>query len=283
MPNPLSALKKKTASSDPEAFRDKVVWITGASSGIGEALAVALAGRGARVVLSARRQEELQRVAARCKQEGANDRDILVLPLDVTDTDFLPEATSAVLEHFHHIDLLINNAGLSQRSLCKDTDISVYRKLLDVDVLGQIALTKAVLPYMLDRGTGHIAVTASVAGKIGAPLRTGYCAAKHAVMGFFDALRAEVEDDGVKVSTIVPGFIRTSIARNALIADGATFDDEDANIEGGMDVDECAQVILAGLAKGSREIPVGKGREMAALWVKRLSPELVFRLTKQLG
>ncbi len=281
MINPLAMLRKNNTPPE-DAFRDRVVWITGASSGIGEALAVALARQGARLVLSARRQDELRRVADRCTDAGLDQRDVLVLPLDVTDTDAMPAAVDAVLEHFHHIDLLVNNAGLSQRSLCKDTDLSVYRKLLDVDVFGQIALTKAVLPLMLDRGQGHIAVTASVAGKVGVPNRTGYCAAKHAVMGFFDALRAEVEDDGIQVSTIVPGFIRTAIAHNALAANGEAFGKDDDYIEGGMDVDEAAQVILAGLASGTREIPVGKGKEMSALWAKRLSPGLVFRMTKKL-
>ena len=281
MINPLSILKKNNTIPD-DHFRDQVVWITGASSGIGEAVAVALAARGTRLVLSARRQDELRRVADRCTDAGLDQRSVLVLPLDVTDTDNMPAAVDTVLEHFHQIDLLINNAGLSQRSLCKDTDLSVYRKLLDVDVFGQIALTKAVLPLMLDRGQGHIAVTASVAGKVGVPNRTGYCAAKHAVMGFFDALRAEVEDEGIRVSTLVPGFIRTAIAHNALAANGEAFGKDDDYIEGGMDVDEAAQVILAGLAKGTKEIPVGKGKEMSALWAKRLSPELVFRMTRKL-
>jgi NADP-dependent 3-hydroxy acid dehydrogenase YdfG len=258
------------------------VWITGASSGVGEALAVALAGHGARLVLSARREPELQRVAQRCKQAGAMDNDILVLPLDVTETDTMTERTNKVLDQFGRIDLLMNNAGLSQRSKCKDTDLSVYRKLLDVDVLGQIALTKEVLPHMLQRRSGHIAITSSVAGKVGVPNRTGYCAAKHAVMGFFDALRAEVEDDGIRVSTITPGFIRTAISHNALAADGQAFGKVDEHIEGGMDADEAARVILSGLAKGTREIPVGKGKEMSALWAKRVSPQLVFKLTKKL-
>ncbi|MBS3804649.1 MAG: SDR family oxidoreductase [Oleiphilaceae bacterium] len=281
MQNPLS-LFKKNPSADLEYFRDKVVWITGASSGIGEALAVALAGHGAKLVLSARREAELQRVAERCHQAGAMKANVLVLPLDVTETDSLTERTNTVLDHFERIDLLMNNAGLSQRSRCIDTDLSVYRKLLDVDVLGQIALTKEVLPHMLTRRSGHIVITSSVAGKVGVPNRTGYCAAKHAVMGFFDALRAEVEDDGIKVSTLTPGFIKTAISHNALAADGQAFGESDEHIEGGMDADEAARVILSGLARGAREIPVGKGKEMSALWAKRVSPELVFKLTKKL-
>lgn len=256
------------------------VWITGASSGIGEALALRYAKNGARVVLSARRESELERVAERCRNAGLAADQVLVLPLDVTDWDALPGKVQVVLDTFGVIDLLVNNAGVSQRSLCKDTDMSVYQKLMDVDVMGQIALTKAVLPHMLERGSGHLAVTASVAGKVGAPMRTGYCAAKHAVMGFFDALRAEVEGEGVNVSTITPGFIHTDISRNALAGDGSNYGKLDDDIAGGMDVNECAEVIFKGLQAKKREIPVGKGKEMAALWVKRLSPELLFRLAK---
>jgi len=258
----------------------QTVWITGASSGIGEALAVRFARDGAQLVLSARRQSELERVAASCREAGLTAEQVLVLPLDVTDWESLPGAVRAVLDTFGTIDLLVNNAGVSQRSLCKDTDMSVYQKLMDVDVMGQIALTKAVLPHMLEQGSGHLAVTASVAGKVGVPLRTGYCAAKHAVMGFFDALRAEVEGEGLKVSTIVPGFIRTDISRNALAGDGSAFGEVDEDIAGGMDVTECAEVIFKGLKAGKREIPVGKGKEMAALWIKRIAPEVLFRIAR---
>lgn len=261
-------------------FKDQVIWITGASSGIGEALALAFASEGARLVLSARREAELERVARQCEEQGVTREHLMILPLDVTDTEALPGAVEQVLARFARIDLLINNAGISQRSLCRDTDLSVYRRLMDVDVMGQIALTKAVLPHMLERGNGHIAVTSSVAGKVGVRLRTGYCAAKHAVMGFFDALRAEVEDEGIQVSTIVPGFIATPVAENSLTGDGTPFGQADADNAGGMAPDRAARVILNGLGRGKREIPVGEGREMMALWLKRLSPELTFRMTR---
>ncbi len=258
----------------------QTVWITGASSGIGEALALRYAREGASLALSARRKDELERVAGLCRDAGLPADQVLVLPLDVTDWESLPAAVQAVLDTFGAIDLLVNNAGVSQRSLCKDTDMAVYQKLMDVDVMGQIALTKAVLPHMLERGSGHLAVTASVAGKVGVPQRTGYCAAKHAVMGFFDALRAEVEGRGINVSTIVPGFIRTDISRNALAGDGSAFGKLDDNIAGGMDVTECAEVVFKGLSAKKREIPVGKGKEMAALWIKRVSPEALFRIIR---
>jgi len=258
-------------------FTNRVVWITGASSGIGEALAARFARENARVVLSARRQPELERVRQHCIDAGAAPENMLVLPLDVTDLPSLPVAADHVISHFGQIDLLINNAGLSQRSLCKDTELSVYQKLLDVDVMGQIALTKAVLPHMLERQSGHLAVTASVAGKVGVPLRTGYCAAKHAVMGFFDALRAEAGHHDVKVTTITPGFIRTNISVNALKGDGSEFGTVDDDIAAGMDVTRCAEVIMDGFRKGTPEIAVGEGMEMKVLWLKRFFPGAVFK------
>lgn len=256
-------------------FKDNVSWISGASSGIGEALACALAREGAIPILSARRAAELERVRERCLELGAPDA--LVLPLDVTDAAGMAPAVAAVRERFGRIDTLVNNAGISQRSLCVDTGLDVYRQLFEIDVLGQIALTKAVLPVMLEQASGHIAVTASVAGKVGAPYRTGYCAAKHAVMGFFDALRAEVARRGIRVTTITPGYIRTAISIHALRGDGSEFGSTDREIANGMDVDRCAQVILKGFRKGKPEIAVGEGFEMHALWLKRLFPRLVFR------
>jgi NADP-dependent 3-hydroxy acid dehydrogenase YdfG len=261
-----------------EPFRGKVIWITGASSGIGEALCGEFARGGARLVLSARHESELKRVRDDCVAAGSRAEDLLVLPLDVVDFAAMPGAVTQVQEAFSGIDMLVNNAGMSQRSFCVDTELDVYRTLLEVNVLGQIALTKAVLPVMMAQGSGHIAVTASVAGKVGAPMRTGYCAAKHAVMGFFDSLRTEVAYLGIQVSSMVPGFIRTNIARNALTATGEATDMEEADIEGGMDANECARVVIQGLAEGVKEIAVGEGPEMALLDLKRNDPEQTFGL-----
>lgn len=260
-----------------DLFRHQVVWITGASSGIGEALARQFAGRGARVVLSSRNEAELNRVREQCISDGAEPGDLLVLPLDVVDYPAMPAALEAVLNAYSRIDMLINNAGISQRSFCLETDMDVYRSLFEVDVLGQIALTKQVLPVMVRQGSGRLVVTASVAGKVGAPLRTGYCAAKHAVMGFFDALRTEVAQHGVRVSTVIPGFIRTNISANALTGSGAAMGHTDTDIAGGMDVNDCAQFIVEGLASGVEEITVGEGVEMQLLELKRTDPEQLFR------
>jgi dehydrogenase/reductase SDR family protein 7 len=264
-------------------FEGKAVWITGASSGIGEAVACEMAAAGAKLILSARRETELERVKAACVAAGGQAEDVLVLPLDVTDESAMPDAVEAAKAHTGSIDMLFNNAGISQRSTCLDTDMATYRRLFEVDVFGQIALTKAVLPIMVEQGSGHIAITASVAGKIGVGKRTGYCAAKHAVMGFYDALRAEVASKGVFVTTITPGFIRTAISENALKGDGSRFGEMDENISGGMEVGACAKVIMKGFRAKKREIPVGKGMEMRALLIKRLFPNMVFKMVEKLG
>lgn len=258
-------------------------WITGASSGIGEALAVACARQGRQVVLSARRQDELERVRRRCIEAGAGDDQILVLPLDITDHAAMAPAVERALSRFGAIGVLINNAGIGQRSLFVDTDIDVYRRLFEVDLMGQIAMTKAVLPVMLDQGRGHIAVVASIAGKIGVSYRTGYCAAKHAVIGFFDSLRAELDGSGIQVSTILPGFVRTNISVAALTADGSAFGVTDRNIARGMDPDDCARIILRGLARGKAEIPVAGGPERHTLWLKRFFPAFVRWLAPRVG
>lgn len=258
-------------------YQNKTIWITGASSGIGEALAIGFAEQGAHLVLSARRSEALEAVAERCTQANPAAK-VLVLPLDVTDEAAMPTAVAAAKNFQGQIDLLINNAGISQRSSCQTTEMSTYRALFEVDVFGQIALTKQVLPIMIEQGSGHIAVTASVAGKMGVPFRTGYSAAKHAVIGFFDSLRSEVSHLNIKVSNITPGFIRTNISKNALAGDGSAFGVTDSNIGQGMSAQECAEVVIKGLSKGKSEIPVGKGMEMHALWIKRFFPRLLEKI-----
>ena len=259
----------------------RTVWITGASSGIGQALAIEYAKQGASLILSSRRQTELEAAKLKCVEQGLNENDVLVLPLDITEHDTLEAAAKKAHEFKGQIDVLINNAGVSQRSSCLNTDMQTYRTLFEVDVFGQIALTKVVLPIMIEQGSGHIAVTASVAGKIGVPLRTGYCAVKHAMMGFFDSLRSEVAHQNIKVSTITPGYIQTDVSINALSGDGSKYDRMEDNIRQGMPVDQCAKVIVAGLNKGKKEIAVGKGIEMQSLWLKRFFPSILAKLLER--
>jgi dehydrogenase/reductase SDR family protein 7B len=253
------------------AFEDKVAWVTGASSGIGEALAKGFAARGAAVILSGRRADELRRVASEIG--GAS----LVLPFEATDAAALPGVVKTAWDWRGGVDLLINNAGVSQRSLARDTSLEVYRRLMEVDFFAPLQLTQLLLPHMIDRGSGHIGIVSSVAGKVGAPLRTGYCAAKHACVGYFDALRAEIETAyGINVSVILPGSVRTGIAINALTAHGSTYGRSDVNIEGGMPTEKAATTILDGLAAKQREIVVAEGMELAAISMRSQNPEALF-------
>jgi dehydrogenase/reductase SDR family member 7B len=256
------------------SFGGKTVWVTGASSGIGEALATAFAAQGAAVVLSGRRVEALERVKA------GLDGEALVLPFEATDYDALPGVVERAEAWRGGIDLLVNNAGISQRSLGLDTNFEVYRRLMEIDFFAPLRLTQLVLPKMVERGSGHLMAISSVAGKVGSPLRTGYCAAKHAVIGYFDALRAEIDRYGVKVTVVTPGFVRTAIAANAVQGDGSTRGYSDENIDAGISPEEVAGQIMAGLAAGQREIPVGKagGGEMLLLDMKRQNPDAVFDL-----
>ncbi|MGL6042297.1 MAG: SDR family NAD(P)-dependent oxidoreductase [Sandaracinobacteroides sp.] len=254
-------------------FAGKRIWVTGASSGIGAGLARAFGRAGATVILSGRNREALAAVAADVPLN-------VVLPFEATASDLLP----AIVDHAGPIDLLVNNAGISQRSLAEDTAIEVYRTIMEVDFFAPVQLTKLVLPQMLARGSGHVAVVASVAGKVGSPQRTGYCAAKHAVMGFFDALRTEVSARGVQVTTIVPGFVRTEIGARALTGDGAVKGAGDDDVDAGISAEAAAAIILDGLARGVREIAVGGGGpEMALLELKRNEPDRLLDLMGQMG
>ena len=198
-------------------YKDKVVWITGASSGIGEHLAYALAEQGARLALSSRNEKELQRVANNCRGQA----DLLLLPLDVADFERIGPVSRQLMDHFGRIDVLINNAGISQRAPVVETTLDVDRKIMDVNFIGTVAVTKSVLPDMLRQGSGQIVAISSVMGKIGTPWRSAYAASKHALHGFFDSLRAEVENEGVKITIICPGYVKTNVTINALKGDGS--------------------------------------------------------------
>ncbi|GAB3250642.1 SDR family oxidoreductase [Chitinimonas naiadis] len=258
-------------------YQGKVVWVTGATSGIGEALALAFAARGAKLVLSARRADELARVKAACQ----NPERHLIVTLDLADPGTFAAKVAEVEAHFGHIDVLVNNAGLSQRSLARDTLLSVDRHLMDVNYLGTVALSKAVLPGMLARRDGHLVTITSLVGKFGTPMRSSYAASKHALHGFFDSLRAELWRDGIRVSLVCPGFIRTNITYNALVGDGSPQGKMDQAQAQGIAPADCARRILAGLDRGRDEIYVAQLRERVGVYLKRFLPGLFARVVRK--
>jgi short-subunit dehydrogenase len=244
------------------AFAGEVAWITGASSGIGAAMARALAADGAHVILSGRNAEALNEVAADCAKGNAT---ALVLPFEVTDHPAglaaAEQAWEWAAERSGGIDILFNNAGISQRSLAVDTDYAVYEQIIAVDLLAPIALTQALIGRMVARGKGRIAMVSSVAGKVGVPLRTAYSAAKFGLIGYANALRSEVTGEGLQIHVIAPGSVRTNVSRNALNADGSRRGVSDKGIDGGMDPEVAVAQMLAEMAEGKREIIVATGFE----------------------
>lgn len=254
----------------------KTAWITGASSGIGEALAKAFVADGGSAILSGRRVPELERVA---KETGAPEL-CSILPFDTEDFASLDTLVKQAIAVNGKVDVLVNNAGISQRSLAIDTDFSVYERIVSVDLMAPIALTQALLPHLLSNGSGQLIMISSVAGKAGVPLRTAYCAAKHGLIGYSDALRSEVAGQGVKVLVVAPGSVRTNVSRNALNADGTVRGTSDAAIENGIDPDEVAQIIWRAVDEGRREIVIAEGMEANIPVLRAQNPDQLFDMVE---
>jgi dehydrogenase/reductase SDR family member 7B len=250
-------------------FERRCWWITGASSGIGAALARALATRGASVILSGRNVPALEAVARECK-------DSLVLPFEATGFNQIPGIAERAWSWKGRVDGLVNNAGVSQRSLAVDTAFAVYEKIIAVDLMGPIALTQALLPRMVKAGGGRIVAIASVAGLAGIPLRSAYCAAKHGLVGYHDAVRAENEHLGIQVHVIAPGSVRTDVSRNALTADGSKRGVSDKAIDNGLPPEEAARSILGAVEAGKRELILAKAAEHDIAVLRRNDPEALF-------
>jgi dehydrogenase/reductase SDR family member 7B len=250
-------------------FERQCWWITGASSGIGEALARALAARGASLVLSGRNVAALEAVAQDCAAS-------LVLPFEATDFDQIPGIADRAWSWKGRVDGLVNNAGVSQRSLAIETAFAVYQKMIAVDLLAPIALTQALLPRMVKAGGGRIVAIASVAGLAGIPLRSAYCAAKHGLVGYHDAVRAENEHLGIKVHVVAPGSVRTDVSRNALTADGSKRGVSDAAIDNGLPPADVAESILAAVESGKRELVLANEAEHDIAVLRRKDPDALF-------
>ena len=251
------------------SFAGRTAWITGASSGIGAALAGELAVRGARVVLSGRDEGRLRAVA------DALDTDTLILPFEVTDEAAMLAATRQAAAWGGGVDIFVANAGVSQRSAAVDTDMAVYRRIIDVDLTAQIAAAQALLPHFTARESGRLIFISSIAGKVGVPMRTAYCAAKFGLIGYADALRAELSQTGVSVHVVCPGSVATDVSRNALTGGGAARGKSDKAIDEGIPPAEAAQAILDAVAAGQREIVVARGMEEAMGELRR-TPDTLF-------
>lgn len=258
---------------------NQTVWITGASSGIGEALAYELSKRDARLILSARRVEQLHTVKAACDN---SDRHVVV-PLDLADASTLEAAVDDVLNRVGRVNVMVHCGGISQRSLVKNTRLTVDRRIMEVNYFGAITLTKRVLPSMLERGQGHFVVISSVVGKFGTSMRSAYAASKHALHGFFDSLRAETHDDGIRVTIVCPGFVKTNVGHNALTEDGTPLGEKKSELkEIGMPSAKCARQIANALEREKHEVYIG-GWETLGVYAKRFSPALFNHVIRRMN
>ena len=260
-------------------FQNKVVWITGASSGIGRALALELSSQNALLIISARNKASLEAVKTAC----INQENVWVLPLDLEAHSTFTKITAGAIQIYGRIDILVNNGGISQRSLVKDTLVAVDKKIMEVNYTGTVGLTKAVLPYLLEKKQGQIVVTTSIVGLIGTPLRSSYAASKHALHGFFDSLRAEVYDHNIDITLICPGFVSTSISMNALTGDGTSQQKMDTATANGISPERFAKLMAKAIHSKKEEAYIAGFKEKLGVYVKRWFPRVFSIMIRKLS
>lgn len=258
-------------------IQQKVVWITGASSGIGLEMARQLDGNGNKLVLSARRKNVLEDI----KNSLKYPENVLVMELDLEKQEGFGNAVAGVIRHFGRVDILVHNGGVSQRSMVSDTDISVDRRLMEINYFGAVALTKALLPQMLLQGGGQFAVITSLTGKFGFGLRSAYAASKHALHGFFESLFIELGDKGISVTLICPGPVQTNISVNALNGKGAATLQMDEMQQKGLSVEVAVRIMLKAIAGKKAEIVVGSFKEKMAIQIKTFFPAIFVRMARR--
>jgi len=259
-----------------KTFENKIIWITGASSGIGEALAFELSKLGAHLILSARRESELERVKAACFHAER----CTVAPLDLSCQEDIEAVADRMLQQFGAIDILVNNGGISQRSLVFETDISVDRRIMEVDYFSGVVLTKKLLPSMVAKGSGHIIAISSIVGLFGFPLRSAYSAAKHAMHGFYETVWAELHTQGIRVTVVCPGRILTNVSVNALTKDGTPHGEMDHGQANGISSETCARKIIKAIRKNKKEVYIGK-KDLLMIYFKRYIPWLYYKLVSK--
>jgi short-subunit dehydrogenase len=260
-------------------FSGKIVWITGASSGIGKALALELSKQEAKIILSSRKKEDLELVKQQCK----NINDVKIITIDLEDYNNLQPKVDAALALFGKVDILVNNGGISQRSFAKDTLISVDKRIMDINYLGTVALSKALLPHFIENKKGHFVITTSIVGKIGTPLRSSYAASKHALHGFFDSLRAEHFKDNITVTLVCPGFVNTNVSKNALTGNGSPQQKMDVATENGIDPEHFAKLMIKVIKNKKEEVYIAGAKEKLAVFAKRFYPKLLSIMIRKLS
>ena len=261
------------------SFNNKVIWITGASSGIGKHLAIECSNLNAKLILSSRNLDALKAVKAFCK----NPDNIKLITLDLENYITLETKVTEAMSCFGSIDILVNNGGISQRSLAKETSVEVDKRLMDINYLGTIALSKALLPHFIKQQNGHFVVTTSIVGKIGTPLRSSYAASKHALHGFFDSLRAETHKDNIDVTLVCPGFVNTNISLNALTGNGKAQNKMDTATKNGIAPERFAQLMAKAIYKKKQEVYIAGFKEKLGVYTKRFFPKLLSKMIRKLS
>jgi short-subunit dehydrogenase len=255
------------------------VWITGASSGIGEACACRYASEGARLVLTSSSADRLEKVAVKCRGLGASA--VTVLPYDLAVTDGIDALVEKAWNAYCGIDVVMLNAGISQRTNVEDTSMDMVRKIMEINYFAPVAIAKALLPKMISAGGGKMAVTTSISGRFGFPLRCGYSSSKFALYGFFETLQAEYHDAGIKVTIVCPGRVNTNISRYALDKGGKPHGVMDPGQADGMSSEKAARIITRAVEKGKREVLVGR-KELLMVYIKRFFPGLCALLSRKI-
>lgn len=262
-------------------FENKTVWVTGASSGIGKETAIQLSAEAKCLVLSGRNVEQLEAVRQLC----FNSDQHIVAPFDLAALDDPATLVDDVWQQSGGVDVLLNSGGISQRSLAMDCVAEVDRRLMEINFFGTVALTKALVAKLLTKPMPHrgdVITISSVSGKIGAPMRAGYCASKHAVVGYMDCLRAELSDSGIGVAVVSPGWVKTAIAENALDGDGSQYNRKDRDTENGIEVGEFVSAMIKQLKNGRQDIVIAAGKARFGYHFHRFFPELYHRLLKRI-
>jgi short-subunit dehydrogenase len=257
------------------AFAGKVVWITGASSGIGQALAFACHDAGAKLIISARQREDLEEFKRVC----GDGEHIHLLPFDLAEPDVLAAYAERALQIYGHVDYMIHNAGVALRDRVADTSLEVDRQIMQINYFAPVALTKTLLPSMLERSSGCFVVVSSLSGKYGGPQYSSYAASKHALHGFFESLRAEVHEANIQITIVIPGFIRTHIARAAITGGGGTYGKTLDVHERGMIPRTCANRILSAVERRKEEALIG-GVEIFSVYLKRFLPSVLSKVMR---